>query len=308
MNSLWIFVIISIVVFLLIIITLLIYFSLQYSCTSYGDRTSCFETKQTSVANGGNKYHIIVKNKEQIKDTNKEYNIACTLTYDTNARIPMYIFFTKNGMKPNYFKPNKNEGEIVFIFKTTFTDFEFVTYPPIPSLKLSKISVLKEPIGRKAFYKYSKEYNMYAMESYVKSCIKYKEEPRACFYTNITKTSEYLNDSSQVMIEPRFTYDFMYNNKHIIKCVCKFDSKELPQYENIEFSVSATRPSSYTVDRNKGEIRCVFDNIDNGNTPRTFVFIIDPYLPSLKVTSVYFENISSNSDSLLQQDISEEYM
>ena len=307
MDSSWIFIILITVTILAFIITLVIYFSLQNRCTSYGDRTSCFEIKQSDVVNNGTKYQIIVKNKDEIGDKNKIYNLECTLKHDANANLPNYFGFGMNSMKPSYFRYKK--GELVFVFETTFTDFEFVMYPNVRSLKLSKISVLKDPAGDKAFYDYSKQYNMFSLQKKPQDCVVFTGEPRACFFTNVKKTSEYTNDSSIVTIEPRYVHNFAYNkNRHLIHCNCTFNPSELPQYENIEFSPSGSRPTSYRMDRNKGELKCVFDNIQNSGT---FAFIVEPYLPSLKVTSVYFENKSQNesvASSLLQQDVMEEYM
>lgn len=307
MNSSWIFIILITVSILAFIITLVIYFSLQNRCTSYGDRTSCFEIKQSDVVNNGTKYQIIVKNKDEIGDKNKIYNLECTLKHDENANLPNYFGFGMNSMKPSYFRYKK--GELVFVFETTFTDFEFVMYPNVRSLKLSKISVLKDPAGDKAFYDYSKQYNMFALQKKPQDCVVFTGEPRACFLINVEKTSEYTNDSSIVTIEPRYVHNFAYNtNRHLIHCNCTFNPSELPQYENIEFSSSGSRPTSYRMDRNKGELKCVFDNVQNSGI---FAFIVQPYLPSFKVTSVYFENKSQNesvASSLLQQDVMEEYM
>lgn len=305
MNSLWIF--IGTVTILAFIVTLIIYFSLQNRCTSYGDRTSCFEIKQSNAPNNGTKYQIIVKNKEKIEDTNKIYNLECTLKHDANANLPKYFGFGINSMKPSYFKYKKDE--VVFLFETTFTDFEFVMYPNVRSLKLSKISVLKDPVGDKAFYEYSKQYNLFALEKKPQDCVAFTEEPRACFFTFVEKTSEYINEASLVTIEPRYIHNFAYDMKrHLIKCICTFNPSELPQDENIEFSSSGSTPTSSRLDRKKGELNCVFDNIHKTGH---FAFIVEPYLPSFKVTSVYFENKSQNesaASSLLQQDVMEEYM
>lgn len=306
MNSLWIFIIISTITILAFIISLVIYFSLQNRCTSYGDRTSCFEIKQSDLANNGTKYQIIVKKKEEIEDIKKIYNLECTMKYDVNANLPNYFGFGIYSMKPSYFKYKK--GEIVFVFETTFTDFEFIMYPNVRSLKLSKISVLKDPVGDKAFYAYSKQYNMFALEKKSQDCVAFTEEPRACFFINVEKTSEYINESSLVTIESRYVHNFIYNrNRHLFICICTFNPTELPQYEKIEFSSSGSKPASSRLDRNKGTVKCVFDNIQNSGT---FAFIVEPYLPSFKVTSIYLENKSRNeiSNSLLQQDVMEEYM
>ena len=306
MNSLWIFIIISTITILAFIISLVIYFSLQNRCTSYGDRTLCFDMKQSDVPNNGTKYQIIVKKNEEIEDTKNIYNLECTMKYDVNDNLPNYFGFGIYSMKPSYFTYKK--GEIIFVFETTFTNFEFIMYPNVRSLKLSKISVLKDPVGDKAFYKYSTQYNMFTLVKKSPDCVAFTGEPRACFFTNVEKTSEYINEASLVTIGSRYVHNFVYlDYKHRIQCICRFNPSELPQYENIEFSSSGSTPTSSRLDRNKGEIKCVFDNIHNSGT---FAFIVEPYLPSLKVTSVYFEKKSQNesADSLLQQDVMEEYM
>ena len=175
-------------------------------------------------------------------------------------------------------------------------------YPNVRSLKLSKISVLKDPAGDKAFYDYSKQYNMFSLQKKPQDCVVFTGEPRACFFTNVKKTSEYINDSSIVTIEPRYVHNFAYNtNRHLIHCSCTFNPSELPQYENIEFSSSGSRPTSSRMDRNKGELKCVFDNIQNSGI---FAFIVEPYLPSLKVTSVYFENMRDALKNLSLKELS----
>jgi hypothetical protein len=306
MNSSWIFIILITVTILAFIITLVIYFSLQKQCTSYGDRTSCFEIKQSDVVNNGTKYKVIVKNKDEIGDKNKIYNLECTLKHDANANLPNYFGFRIYSMKPSYF--TYKTGELIFVFETTFTDFEFIMYPNVRSLKLSKISVIKDPVGDKAFYKYSTQYNMFTLEKKSPDCVVFPEEPRACFFINVEKTSEYINDASLVTIGSRYVHNYIYNwTRRLFICICTFNPSELPQYENIEFSPSGSKPASFTLDRNKGIVKCVFENIRNSGT---FAFIVEPYLPSFKVTSIYFENKSQNeiSNSLLQQDVMEEYM